>query len=458
MRTARRRAAHRAALAAAVPSELSLRLEGAARNARTALGARARGCARCHRLACAVRRRVGGRICGRARLPSSVGNRPRRARRSLGWQSTLDELARLTPIVGEISLDGALSRARSFARAHDACGAAAVRRARACGASKTSAPATTPSGSRDSRIQHGPSRRTAIRCCRSRCSASTACRTRRLATPRSDRSASLERLVRRSRELVVSWPARVYDYETEPSPAIRLVADASRRRARRAAVERAAAHAPRAKRSSTPLHRSAAAACRAGRERSAGRPAAPCGRSVRTDSARGSSSRSHSACRHGLRGIATHRAAERLLGESDCARVARGQGEQRGIERRSARSRACSGARAVISRHCTSSKPTSCNVCCAALLRAEARRAPFRVRAVEQESVVTLGPLTFNVRIDRIDELADGTIAIIDYKTGERATSADWFGERLRDAQVPLYADAGERARERRRRHAAVVA
>ena len=76
----------------------------------------------------------------------------------------------------------------------------------------------------------------------------------------------------------------------------------------------------------------------------------------------------------------------------------------------------------------------------AALLRAEMRRAPFRVRTVEQESVVTLGPLTLNVRIDRVDELADGTIAIIDYKTGERATSAGWFGERLRDAQVPLYA------------------
>ena len=74
------------------------------------------------------------------------------------------------------------------------------------------------------------------------------------------------------------------------------------------------------------------------------------------------------------------------------------------------------------------------------LLHEEQRRAPFRVRAVEQRATVTLGPLTLNIRIDRVDELADGTIAIIDYKTGERATSADWFGARLRDAQVPLYA------------------
>jgi ATP-dependent helicase/nuclease subunit B len=68
------------------------------------------------------------------------------------------------------------------------------------------------------------------------------------------------------------------------------------------------------------------------------------------------------------------------------------------------------------------------------------RATPFRVQAVEQRAAFAVGPLTFDVRIDRVDELADGTLVIIDYKTGERATSADWFGARLRDAQVPLYA------------------
>jgi RecB family exonuclease len=76
----------------------------------------------------------------------------------------------------------------------------------------------------------------------------------------------------------------------------------------------------------------------------------------------------------------------------------------------------------------------------AALLLEEQRRAPFRVSAVEQRATIMLAPLTLNVRIDRIDELDDGTFAIVDYKTGERATSADWFGDRLGDAQVPLYA------------------
>jgi hypothetical protein len=75
-----------------------------------------------------------------------------------------------------------------------------------------------------------------------------------------------------------------------------------------------------------------------------------------------------------------------------------------------------------------------------ALLRAELQRAPFRVRALEQQSTVTIGPLTLHVRSDRTDELADGTVAVIDYKTSERASSADWFRSRLRDAQVPVYA------------------
>jgi hypothetical protein len=75
-----------------------------------------------------------------------------------------------------------------------------------------------------------------------------------------------------------------------------------------------------------------------------------------------------------------------------------------------------------------------------ALLQAELKRGPFRVRAVEQRATATVGPLTLHVRIDRIDELADGSVAVLDYKTSERASSADWFRARLRDAQVPLYA------------------
>src|SRR5262249_20666673 len=73
-------------------------------------------------------------------------------------------------------------------------------------------------------------------------------------------------------------------------------------------------------------------------------------------------------------------------------------------------------------------------------LDSQRRRAPFAVRAVEQRGSVQLGRFTVSVRVDRLDVLGDGTIAIVDYKTGDRATSEDWFGPKLRDAQVPLYA------------------
>jgi hypothetical protein len=38
-----------------------------------------------------------------------------------------------------------------------------------------------------------------------------------------------------------------------------------------------------------------------------------------------------------------------------------------------------------------------------------------------------------------MDKLADGTHAIIDYKTGSRATPNDWMGERPEEPQLPLY-------------------
>ena len=54
-----------------------------------------------------------------ARFLAELGWQPPAARAALlAWQSTLDELARLTPIVGEISLDARTGRARALARAH----------------------------------------------------------------------------------------------------------------------------------------------------------------------------------------------------------------------------------------------------------------------------------------------------------------------------------------------------
>jgi hypothetical protein len=249
---------------------------------------------------------------------------------------------------------------------------------------------------------------------------------------------ALERLVLRSPELVVSWPGRIYDYETEPSPAIRhwpaLSTDAldtlmTVRSLRTTARETVVDGAPpfvgtRVPGGTGALGRQARCPVRAFcQDRLGARALEPLGFGV---SAR-------------LRGIAAHRAAERLMdASSEKTMLAAKHGSVApsvggALTRLFGRARGHLGALYELEAEHLQRVLTT-------LLREETLRAPFRVRAVEQEASIALGPLTLHVRIDRIDELADGTIAIIDYKTGERATSVDWFAERLRDAQVPLYA------------------
>lgn len=72
-------------------------------------------------------------------------------------------------------------------------------------------------------------------------------------------------------------------------------------------------------------------------------------------------------------------------------------------------------------------------------LAVEAQRSPFRVQAREWGTAVTLAGAEFRVKLDRVDELADGRRLVVDYKTG-RVGSRDWDGERPRQPQLPLYA------------------
>lgn len=66
------------------------------------------------------------------------------------------------------------------------------------------------------------------------------------------------------------------------------------------------------------------------------------------------------------------------------------------------------------------------------------RKLPFTVKLQEEKIERTIGPLTLDLRSDRVDETEAGDV-LIDYKTGE-ATPADWFGDRPNEPQVPLYA------------------
>ncbi len=74
-----------------------------------------------------------------------------------------------------------------------------------------------------------------------------------------------------------------------------------------------------------------------------------------------------------------------------------------------------------------------------AWLEVEKRRPPFSVVAPERERQVEVGGIRARVRADRIDRLADGREAIIDYKTG-KANPNDWEGDRPSQPQLPLYA------------------
>jgi RecB family exonuclease len=96
------------------------------------------------------------------------------------------------------------------------------------------------------------------------------------------------------------------------------------------------------------------------------------------------------------------------------------------------------------------------------LLRAwldiERARPPFTVAAVEARRDLVLAGISLRMRVDRIDALGDGGIAIIDYKTGvlKQPKPQKWFDDRPRASQLGTYTLA-QRAAEPRLAVRAVV-
>jgi len=70
----------------------------------------------------------------------------------------------------------------------------------------------------------------------------------------------------------------------------------------------------------------------------------------------------------------------------------------------------------------------------------ERPRPPFVVTRVEARAHVKLAGLSLRFKLDRVDKLADGASAIIDYKTGNVVSEAKWFNVRPRAPQLGLYA------------------
>ncbi len=71
-------------------------------------------------------------------------------------------------------------------------------------------------------------------------------------------------------------------------------------------------------------------------------------------------------------------------------------------------------------------------------------RPPFVVRDVELQMPVTLSGLTLRLFLDRVDQLEDGGIAIVDYKGGDAVPQRFWFDERPQGPQLALYAIAAK--------------
>jgi ATP-dependent helicase/nuclease subunit B len=68
----------------------------------------------------------------------------------------------------------------------------------------------------------------------------------------------------------------------------------------------------------------------------------------------------------------------------------------------------------------------------------EKQREPFKVVLTETQCYVRMGKLGVKVRMDRIDQLADGSFLVIDYKTG-KTDYQHWLRHPLREPQLPLY-------------------
>lgn len=72
-------------------------------------------------------------------------------------------------------------------------------------------------------------------------------------------------------------------------------------------------------------------------------------------------------------------------------------------------------------------------------LEFERKRVTFEVEETEVDALVSVEGLSLKLRLDRVDRLIDGSLLVIDYKTGS-VTPRAWDLPRPDDVQLPLYA------------------
>ncbi len=71
-------------------------------------------------------------------------------------------------------------------------------------------------------------------------------------------------------------------------------------------------------------------------------------------------------------------------------------------------------------------------------LEIEKQRGDFQILHNEKKVSWQHSRLSLNLRVDRIDQLSDGSLALIDFKTG-KTSNYRWLDERPDDMQLPLY-------------------
>jgi probable DNA repair protein len=143
------------------------------------------------------------------------------------------------------------------------------------------------------------------------------------------------------------------------------------------------------------------------------------------------------------RGDLAHRALAELwrgLGDQATLRALDATGRQAAVERAVGTALAAARSRAdALLRHLLDLEADWLVGQVFAMVEADLVRPPFEVLQVEEPYRARLGPLTLELRPDRIDRLPDGSLALIDYKTGANAEPGAWLDERPKLPQLPAY-------------------
>ena len=369
------------------------------------------------------------------------------------WESALNELTLLTPVLGGISISEALRELQGVLAQPQRMGPTPLAGVFVLGRLEDVGPGYDGiwvSGLTDSRWPRPPQPNPILPLGLQRAHGMP------LASPGAaleHARATTQRLIQRAPEVVLSWPSLLHEYPTQPSPLIlqypevaesELTGGSDTQVAWRALVSKPRQTLPdtvpplpdrRVHGGAYTLGLQATCPLRAFLEsRLAARALEPVRRGV--------------SARH--RGIATHRAMELLLQALPTQRALELWEPSERRERvlssvdkalREIFGRA-SGPLGVL----FTLEAEGLREVLSAFLALDLGRDGFEVRSVEERLTVQLGGLELHCRIDRMDVLTPAglrpALAIIDYKTGRGSTASDWLRDRPRDVQLPLYAVA----------------